>query len=495
MNLTKTHGKELQRRSLTPVDYNYGKIPPQAKELEEAILGAILIEKHAFELAAELLKPETFYADAHQKIFKSMQFLSSNSQPIDCLTLIQALKMHEELDHVGGPYFITKLTQGVVSSANIEIHCRIVLEKFILREMIRMSGETIQAAYEDGSDFHELINQHEKSLSQITTSNIQSQFKKTDSIGAGEINRLYMLQDNPSALTGIDTGYSILNHITGGWQNTDLIIIAGRPSVGKTAIALNFLRHAASTVPVAMFNLEMGDSQLMRRLLCAQSGIYLDKINSGKMTMEELERIVMANAEINKLNIFIDDTGGIDIHELRSKARRMVSKHGVRLIILDYLQLMSGEGIKGQNRENEISVISRNLKALAKELHVPIIALSQMNREIEKIKREPQLSDLRESGAIEQDADMVLFGWRDDYQQMQDAEASNTAYLKIAKHRNGALDKLAFRTDMRVQTWFDTRQWAIYEQKMRGFTQVSDRLYTQKDSKMVDGEFDQTQPF
>jgi len=481
------HSKDFQRRQVKPFDIGpmmYGKVPPQANELEDAVLGAILIEKGAFEIAAELLKPESFYRDSNQRIFKSMQFLASNNQPIDCLTLIEALKLHEELDLVGGPYYITKLTNRVVSSANIEIHSRIVLEKFILREMIRMSGETIAAAYEDGSDFHELINQHEKSLSLITTGNLKSSFKKTDSIGSSEINRLYMLQSNPSSLTGVDTGFGILNHITGGWQETDLIILAGRPSVGKTALALNFLRNAASAVPVGMFNLEMGDSQLMRRLLCAESRIYLDKLNSGKMSMEELEKIVMANDTINKLNIFIDDTGGINIHELRSKARRMVTKHGVKLIILDYLQLMSGEGIKGQNRENEISNISRSLKALAKELRIPIIALSQMNRDVEKTKREPQLSDLRESGAIEQDADMVLFGWRDDYQQVtgiDQGEVSNTAYLKIAKHRNGALDKLAFRTDMRVQTWFDTRQWAIYEQKMRGFTQVDRDLFVKND--------------
>lgn len=504
MDLTNFHSKSLQRRHIQPMDLGsmmYGKIPPQARELEEAILGAIMIEKGAYEIASEILKSETFYVDSHQRIFQAMQYLDNNQQPIDLLTVIEALKVQETLDAVGGPYYVTKLTNGVVSSAHIEIHSRIVLQKHIAREMIRLSGETIQAAYEDGTDFHDLLDQHEKTLAEITTGNMKSSFKKTDSIGSKEINRLYFLQSNPTALTGINTGYPILNHITGGWQDTDLIILAGRPSVGKTALALNFLRSAATSVPVGMFNLEMGDSQLMRRLLCAESRIYLDQMNNGKMTMEELERVVMANDRINKLNIFIDDTGGIDIYELRSKARRMVSKHGIKLLFIDFLQLMSGTGNKTQNREQEISTISRSLKVLAKELKIPIIALSQLNRESETKKREPILSDLRESGAIEQDADMVLFCWRDDYQQMpgQDQEVSNCSYVKIAKHRNGALEKLAFKTDMRIQTWFDLSGWDIYERGEGNWKQIPNspdgtKLYIQKGSKMNDGEFDEA-PF
>jgi len=460
------HSKSIQRRSLERIDISsmiYGRVPPQAKELEEAIIGAILIESKAYDIASEIIRPECFYVEAHRKIFEAFMFLDNNQQPIDMLTVVEALKQMETLEFVGGPYAIAKITNNVVSGANIEIHCRIVMEKHILREMIRLSGETIQAAYEDGTDFKELVNQHEKTLGLITTGNIKDAYSGTQSAGASEINRLFHLQENPTDLTGINTGYSILNHITGGWQNTDLIIVAGRPSVGKTALALNFLRAAAEVVPVGMFSLEMSKEQLMRRLLCSESMVYLDKLNNGKMTMDELNAIVLANDRINKKSIFFDDTGGIDIYELRSKARRMVSKSGVRLIIIDYLQIMSGEGIKGQNREQEISTISRKLKALAKELRVPIIALSQMSRDIEKRKGEPMLSDLRDSGAIEQDADMVIFGWRDDYQVADVGEISNGAYLKIAKNRNGALDKLAFKTDMRIQKWFDPGQWQIYE--------------------------------
>lgn len=459
------NSKQLQRRNINPIEWSYAKIPPQARELEVAVLGAIMIEKRAYDIVAEILKPESFYIDAHQRIFKAMQFLDNNQQPIDELTLIEALKIAEELDLIGGPFYITKLTRDIVSAANIETHARIVLEKFIMREMIRLSGETINAAYDDSTDFHDLMEQHEKTLGLITTGNIKSNFTDTLTAGSEEINRLYYLKENPTNLTGVDTGYSILNHLTGGWQDTDLIIIAGRPSVGKTAIALNFLRNAAASVPVGIFSLEMGKNQLMRRLLCAESRVYLDKLNNGKMTADELNAVVMANDRLNSLKIYIDDTGGMDIYELRSKARRMVSKYGVKLIIIDYLQLMSGEGNKTQNREQEISSISRKLKALAKELRVPLIALSQMSRDIEKRKGEPMLSDLRESGAIEQDADMVIFGFRDDYQQVASGdmgEMSNSAYLKISKNRNGALDKLAFKTDMRVQTWFDLNQWEVY---------------------------------
>lgn len=448
---------------LTLID-NFGKVPPQAIQLEEAVLGAIMLETGAYDKAAEILKPESFYKETHQRIFKAFQFLDSNQQPIDLLTTIEALKLADDLEFVGGPYAISKLTNDVVSAANIEIHARIVLEKFILREMIRLSGETIGAAYECSSDFHEVINQHEQTLTLITTGNLKNTFVHTLPVGASEIDRLYYLQDNPTNLTGVDTGYSILNHITGGWQPGNLIILAGRPSVGKSALAINFILNAAKSIPVGFFSLEMGKNEVMRRMLCVKSRVYLDKLNNGKMSKKELESIVLANDLINKQKIFIDDQGGIDIYTLRSKARRMLSKQGIKLIVIDYLQLMSGTGTEN-NREQEISKVSRDLKSLAKELNVPIIALSQMNRDSEKAKREPILSDLRESGAIEQDADMVLFGWRDDYQVIDEGEVANGAYLKIAKHRNGALDKLAYKTDMRVQTWFDLPQWDRYKQE------------------------------
>lgn len=463
---TINHSKDIQRRNRGRIDIGttlYGKIPPQSRECEEAILGAILIEKTAYDRAAEILRPECFYVDSHQRIFKAMQFLDNNRQPIDYLTLIEALKIAEDLEAVGGPYAITKLTNNVVSSANIEIHARIVLEKFVCREMIRLSGDTITAAYEDSTDFHELMDNHDKQLSQIITGSIQKSFTDTRQVGASEIDRIYYLQQNPQTITGVTTGFPVMNKLTCGWQPTDLIILAARPSVGKTALALNMARAAsADGTVVGFFSLEMSKGQLMRRLLSAESGIYLAKINNGKATTDEINTILLANERLNINPIHIDDTGGIGIYELRSKARRMVTKYGVKIIFVDYLQLMSGEDGKNTNREQEISKISRDLKALAKELNVPIIALSQLNRANETQKREPQLSDLRESGAIEQDADVVMFAMRDDYQVIDEGEVSNTGYIKFSKHRNGPLDKLAFKTDMRIQTWFDITQWDNY---------------------------------
>jgi replicative DNA helicase len=447
---------------------SYGKVPPQNRVAEEAILGACMIERSAFDTAAEIIKPECFYSEAHKKIFSAMVFLNGNGQPIDEITVVQAIRMQDELDLVGGPYYITKLTNGVVSGANVETHARMVMEAHIRREMIRMSGETICEAYQDSCDFYELMENHEKALAQIMTGSIQTTFTGIRQIGNEVVNRIYHMQAHPSELTGVDTGYSILNAITNGWQTTDFIILAGRPSVGKTALALNLLRSAANKTGVGMFSLEMSKEQLMGRLLAAESEIYLDKINNGKMTLDEANQVAVANTRLSELRIFIDDTGGIDIYELGSKARRMVAKHGVSLIIIDYLQLMSGEGNKTQNREQEVSSISRKVKALAKELKISIIGLSQMSRDIEKRKGEPQLSDLRETGALEQDADMVLFCYRDDYQADPNAEANNTGYVKIAKHRNGHLDKIAFRTDMRVQGWFDSIGWARYESRLRG---------------------------
>lgn len=467
MNLkTDFNSKQFQRRIIQPLDITstmYGMVPPQAKELEEAVLGAIMLEKRAYDIAAEILKPESFYVDANQRIFKAMQFLDNNHQPIDLLTIIEALKIAEELDVVGGPYYITKLTNSVVSSANIEAHCRIVLQKFIQREMIRLAGETIQAAYSDSTDCFDLLDQHEKTLTEITTGNIKSNFTDTSTAGNEIINRLYELQQNPGKLIGVATGYPYIDRLTNGWRKTDLIILAARPSVGKTAFALNLARNAAkSGVNVGFFSLEMSKGQLMQRLQSAESGIFMNKFDRA-MSNEEINKVLFATERINKDKIYIDDTGGIDIYELRSKARRMVTKYGVGIIFIDYLQLMSGDPNKNQNREQEISKISRDIKSLAKELKIPIVALSQLSRANETQKREPFLSDLRDSGAIEQDADVVMFLWRDDYQVIDEGEITNSAYVKFAKHRNGALEKLAFKTDMRVQTWFDVNQWEVYK--------------------------------
>ncbi|HSN59985.1 MAG TPA: replicative DNA helicase, partial [Ferruginibacter sp.] len=419
--------KDRKARRASPIDMGsmvFGKVPPQAKELEEAILGAIMLEKSAFDTVIEILKPECFYVDAHQKIFKAMQGLAIKSLPIDMLTVVEELKLREELEIIGGPYYVTKLTNSVVSSANIDAHSRIVLQKFIQRELIRISGEIIGDAYEDSTDVFDLLDSAEGKLFEITNNHLRKNFDDIDSVLVKTFNRIEDMRNRKDEITGVPTGFPTLDKITYGWQPTDLIILAARPSVGKTAFALNLARTAAirpkgddrPPTAVAFFSLEMSSSQLVQRILSAVSEIWLEKIARGKLEEHEMKQLYKNGFDrLSKAPIFIDDSAALNIFELRAKCRRLKNKHNVGLIIIDYLQLMSGSADRNSNREQEISKISRDLKSLAKELQVPIIALSQLSREVEKRKegnKMPQLSDLRESGAIEQDADLVMFLYR-----------------------------------------------------------------------------------
>src|SRR5215207_3889620 len=383
-----------------------------------------MLEKKAFDAVVEILKPECFYVDAHQRIYRAMQGLANKSQPIDILTVVEELRTREELDLVGGPYYVTKLTNAVVSSANIEAHSRIVLQKFIQRELIRISGEIIADAYEDSTDVFDLLDQAESKMYEVTSNHLKNNYETIDSVLVKTIQRIEDLRHKNEDISGVPSGFKGLDRITYGWQNTDLIILAARPSVGKTAMALNLARSAAlhptKSTPVALFSLEMSAGQLVQRILAAESEIHLEKISRGKMEEHEMKQLYAKGIQrLAQAPIYIDDTAALNIFELRAKCRRLKNKHNVGLIIIDYLQLMSGTGEnRNGNREQEISNISRNLKSLAKELQVPIIALSQLSREVEKRKdgnKMPQLSDLRESGAIEQDADMVCFLYRPEY--------------------------------------------------------------------------------
>jgi replicative DNA helicase len=440
----------------------YGKIPPQARELEEAVLGAILLEKGAFDTIIEILKPECFYVEAHQMIFRSMQNLQNKSMPIDMLTVVEELKFQEQLDLVGGAYYISKLTNMVVSTANIEAHARIVLQKFIQRELIRISGEIIGSAYEDSTDVFDLMDDSETKMFNITNNYLKRNFEDIGNALAKTITRIDELRNKTEEISGVPSGFSTLDRITFGWQPTDLIILAARPSVGKTAFALNLARNAAlhPTKPqaVGFFSLEMSASQLVQRILSAESEIKMEKISRGKL--EDYEYQQLHSKGIKKLEsapMFIDDTAALNIFEFRAKARRMVNKHNVKIIIIDYLQLMSGSGDRGTNREQEISTISRSLKALAKELNIPIIALSQLSRAVEtrKESKMPQLSDLRESGAIEQDADLVMFIYRPEYYEVMNNEMGESTHgethIRIAKHRNGSLELIKLRARLDIQ--------------------------------------------
>jgi replicative DNA helicase len=508
-------------RVKTPMDLGnmvFGKVPPQAKELEEAILGAIMLEKSAFDVVVEILKPECFYVEVHQRIYKAMQALAIKSLPIDLLTVVEELKFREDLDFVGGPYFVSKLTNSVVSSANIEAHARIVLQKFIQRELIRISGEIIGDAYEDSTDVFDMLDDAESKLFEITNNHLRKNFDSIDSVLVKTIQRIEDMRNRQDDITGVPTGFASLDRITYGWQPTDLIILAARPSVGKTAFALNLARSAAlhPTKPTAVgfFSLEMSSSQLVQRILSAESEIWLEKISRGKLEEHEMKQLYKRGIErLSKAPIYIDDSAALNIFELRAKCRRLKNKHNVGIIIIDYLQLMSGSADRNSNREQEISRISRDLKSLAKELQVPIIALSQLSREVEKRKegnKMPQLSDLRESGAIEQDADMVMFLYRPEYYDITANEMGENnkgeTHVKIAKHRNGSLETVKLKALLHIQKFIEDEgtdfnpgppppgggSW----KPVAGNGGDSDaRMFIQKGSKMNDGAFDDDAPF
>lgn len=462
INSTRTRQKRKPAIDLGSVVL--GKIPPQAKELEEAVLGAIMLEKSAFDTLTDTnLKPECFYVEAHQIIFAAMRDMQQRGIPIDILTVVEELKRIGKLEIVGGVYFVSKLTNMVVSTAHIDAHARIILQKFIQRELIKISSEIIGDAYEDSTDVFDLLDESESKMFNITNNYLKKNFEDITTVLAKTINRIDDLRNQKDDISGVPSGFENLDKVTYGWQPTDLIILAARPSVGKTAFALNLARNAAlnpvKPVGVGFFSLEMSASQLVLRILSAESGIHLEKISRGKL--EDYEYAQLQTKGIKKLEtapLYIDDTAALNIFEFRAKARRLVNKHNVGIIIIDYLQLMTGNSDKNGNREQEISTISRNLKALAKELNIPIIALSQLSRAVETRKetnKVPQLSDLRESGAIEQDADMVMFIYRPEYHDINANENGESlkgeTHIRIAKHRNGALENIKLRALLHIQ--------------------------------------------
>jgi replicative DNA helicase len=488
--------KEKERRKST-MDLGtmvYGKIPPQSKDLEEAVLGAIMMQRDAFDEAAEILKPESFYVEAHQRIFQAMQNLVSKSQPTDILTVVEELRKMNEIELVGGPYYVTKLTNTVVSSANITHHARIVHENYLKRELIKLGGEMIGDAYEDFSDVFEIMDALEAKVMEMTFKRSGSQIENITSHLPERAIRIKNLMENPQHLTGVPSGFHGIDAVTHGWQKTDLIILAARPAVGKTALALNFARNACMNrekpVPVAFFSLEMSTGQLVDRILSAESEVWLEKIMNGRLDDSGFRHLYQSGfLPIGQdAKIFIDDTPALNVFELRAKARKLKKQwmklYGTDegLIIIDYLQLMNGlgEGRGGRrerfggNREQEISTISRNLKALAKELNIPVIALSQLSREIEKrggkeASPTPKLSDLRESGAIEQDADVVMFISRPEYYEINANEMGESTkgetHITIAKHRNGKLaiggDVIKLRADLAIQKFYPWSQTDI----------------------------------
>lgn len=449
--------KTKSKMTIEQLNAQYGKIPPQAPEVEEAVLGALMLERDAYITVAAILKSESFYKEEHQKIFKVIQHLVANEKPVDLLMVTQELKNREELDEVGGPIYITQLTSRVASAAHIEFHARIIAQKFIQRELIRIASEIQVKSYDDSMELDDLIDYAEASLFKVTEGNISKESQPIKPLLREAIERIEENAKKPDGLSGIASGFTNLDKITSGWQNTDLMIIAARPAMGKTAFVLSMARNMAvlKNVPVAFFSLEMSSIQLVNRLIAAETELGSEKIKSGKLEDWEWELFNRRIKNLENAPLFIDDTPALSVFEFRAKCRRLKMQHNIGIVVVDYLQLMTaGSDVKG-NREQEVSTISRNLKAIAKEINVPIIALSQLNRSVEsRDGKRPQLSDLRESGAIEQDADMVMFIHRPEYYGItQDTDGNSlmgVAEIIIAKHRNGSVGdvQLAFKASL-----------------------------------------------
>ena len=447
--------KSSRRIGVSELSSQLGKLPPQATDIEEAVLGALMLERDALSTVIDILKAESFYREAHQKIYEAIVQLFNNSEPVDIKTVVHQLRKNGDLDLVGGAYYIAELTTRVNSAANIEYHARIIAEQSIKRELIRISSEIQHDAYEDTVDVFQLLDRTEQSLFDVSESHIRKNYDKMSTLLGMAIQEIEDRKNREDGLTGIPSGFTALDRVTSGWQPSDLVIIAARPGMGKTAFVLSALRNAAIDFKkaVAIFSLEMSSVQLVNRLISAEAELESEKIKRGDLADYEWEQLLHKTNKLSDAPIFIDDTPGLSILELRAKSRRLVAQHDVSLIIVDYLQLMTGDSSKnsGGNREQEIASISRALKGIAKELNVPVIALSQLSRAVETRggDKRPQLSDLRESGSIEQDADMVMFLYRPEYygitQNEEGTPLNGTGEVIIAKHRNGRLEDVQLR--------------------------------------------------
>ncbi len=438
-----------------------GKLPPQALELEEAVLGALMLEKHAITAVAEILSPASFYKDNNNIIYQAIVDLFSRAEPIDILTVTAELRKKGQLELVGGAYYITMLTNRVASAANIEAHARIIAEKFLQRELIRIAGEIQNEAFEDSSDAFKLLDSAEKKLFELSQGNIKRSYLNINAVVKQTLKDIEDLKQQSGKYTGIPSGFTKLDNLTGGFQRSDLIIVAARPGMGKTAFALSVARNASfeglgenqKPRAVAIFSLEMGNKQMVSRMISSEAEISGHKLRTGELRDYEWEQLNAKIASLSEAPIFIDDTPALSVFELRAKCRRLKQQNDISMILIDYLQLMRGDdtGNKNGNREQEVSYISRSLKALAKELDVPVIALSQLSRQTERRtnSNRPMLSDLRESGSIEQDADMVMFIYRPEYYNITEWEegdpTTGQAEVMIAKNRHGAIENIRLR--------------------------------------------------
>lgn len=444
-----------------------GRVMPQDKDVEEAVLGALMLEKDAYTTVCDILKPECFYEPAHQRIYEAIQSLGASQKPIDMLTVVEQLRLNNTLEEIGGPVVISELTSRVASGAHVEFHARIVAQKYLARELISFAASIEGKAFDESNDVDDLLQEAEGKLFEISQRNVKKDVTQIDPVISQAIEQIQAAANRTSGLSGLESGYHELDKLTSGWQNSDLIIIAARPAMGKTAFVLSMAKNMAVNynTPVAIFSLEMSNLQLVNRLISNVCELESQKIKSGQLTPMEWDQLMTRVKHLFSAPLYIDDTPSLSIFELRTKARRLVREHQVKFIIIDYLQLMNASGMKFGSREQEVSMISRSLKQLAKELNIPIVALSQLNRSVESRQggdgKRPQLSDLRESGAIEQDADIVCFIHRPEYYTRSSEDASGNdirglAEFIVAKHRSGSVDdvKMRFKAKFaRFENW------------------------------------------
>ncbi len=440
-------------KAKAPVADATGKLPPRAVDIEEVVLGALMLEKDAYMNVCDYLTPDAFYDDHNAKIYEAIQKLGFNQRPIDMISVTEQLRKDGNLELIGGAVRLAELTGRVWSAANVEYHAKIIAQKYLARRLITFATEVETEAFDEGEDIDELLQRAEGKLFEISQTHLKQEVTQIDPVINEVLEQIQAASNSKTGISGLETGYHDLDKITAGWQPSDLIIIAARPAMGKTAFVLSMAKNMAIdyNTPVAIFTLEMPNTQLMKRILSNVADLEGEKIKSGSLTMEEWDRVNDRLRKVFGAPLYLDETPGLSITELRTKARRLVRERGVKLIMIDYLQLMNATGMKFGSREQEVSTISRSLKGLAKELNIPIIALSQLNRSTEtREDKRPVLSDLRESGAIEQDADMVCFIHRPEYytKSGEDKDGNDIrglAELIIAKHRSGAVGDVQLR--------------------------------------------------
>ncbi len=492
--------KKIGKRSIkaTSIQKIDGKIQPQAIELEEVVLGALMIDNESLSDTIDSLQPEYFYKPDHQKIFEAIINLFNNNKPVDILTVSEELKRMDALESIGGMLYISQLTNNVSSSSNTEFHARIIAEKFIKRSLISISNNIIGDAFNDTIDIFDLLNSAEEKLFTVTEGTLRKSYDKMSTLIKGALDNIEILRQKEDGLSGVPSGFTKLDRVTSGWQKSDLVIVAARPGMGKTAFALSMARNIAiqHETAIGFFSLEMASEQLVSRLIASEAELSASKLRKGDLKDFEMVQLHEKIKQLSEAQIYIDDTPALTVFELRAKARRLVKNHNVGIIIIDYLQLMSAGGNAG-NREQEISTISRSLKGIAKELKIPVIALSQVNRGVENRtgtgSKRPMLSDLRESGAIEQDADIVTFIYRPEYYKIYECDngddSRSQAEIIIAKHRNGALENVRLKFTAEFAKFSDIDYFDDYSSNINAESMIS----TVSSSMNVDN--DENAPF